>query len=54
MSKKLFTGTVIGVVGGASGYWFASNAFERQTVENSFTTNYEPSPCARWDWNWDQ
>uniref|UniRef100_A0A182Q424 Serine/threonine-protein phosphatase PGAM5, mitochondrial n=1 Tax=Anopheles farauti TaxID=69004 RepID=A0A182Q424_9DIPT len=53
MSKKIVSGTMIGVVGGVTGYWFVSKTVERQTVENSFTTNYEPSACARWDWNWD-
>ncbi|XP_052891064.1 serine/threonine-protein phosphatase Pgam5, mitochondrial isoform X1 [Anopheles moucheti] len=53
MSKKLVSGTVIGAIGGVSGYWFISKTSERRTVENSFTTNYEPSSCARWEWNWD-
>ncbi|XP_050070725.1 serine/threonine-protein phosphatase Pgam5, mitochondrial isoform X1 [Anopheles maculipalpis] len=53
MSKKVLSGTVLGLVVSASGYWYVTNTIERRMVENSFTTNYEPSPCAKWDWNWD-
>ncbi|XP_053680739.1 serine/threonine-protein phosphatase Pgam5, mitochondrial [Anopheles nili] len=53
MTKKFVSGTIVGVVGGAAGYWFVTKSIEQRTVLNSFTTNYVPSPCARWDWNWD-
>ncbi|XP_058130150.1 serine/threonine-protein phosphatase Pgam5, mitochondrial [Anopheles ziemanni] len=53
MTKKFVSGTVVGVVGGAAGLWLVTKTIDRQTVFNSFTTNYEPSPCAQWDWNWD-
>ncbi|ETN58734.1 serine/threonine-protein phosphatase PGAM5, mitochondrial [Anopheles darlingi] len=52
MSKKFVTATAIGI-SGVAGYWFSTNPSERHTVFNSFTTNYEPSACARWDFNWD-
>uniref|UniRef100_A0A2M4BVZ7 Serine/threonine-protein phosphatase PGAM5, mitochondrial n=1 Tax=Anopheles marajoara TaxID=58244 RepID=A0A2M4BVZ7_9DIPT len=52
ISKKFVAATAISV-SGVAGYWFSTNSSERHTVFNSFTTNYEPSACARWDFNWD-
>ncbi|XP_052866768.1 serine/threonine-protein phosphatase Pgam5, mitochondrial [Anopheles cruzii] len=57
MSKKLISATAIGV-SGVAGYWLitrngTTELTDRHTVLNSFTTNYEPSPCSLWDHNWD-
>lgn len=45
---------VLGGAGGASIYWYLDRkVVPKATVLNSWTTNFEPSPCAKWDSNWD-
>ena len=44
----------LGATSGAAVYWYATNNLqEKKTVFNSWTTNYECSPCGKWDKNWD-
>lgn len=48
-SKKLLLG--VGVVSGAATFYYLNS--DRFRAFASWTSNYEPSPCARWDDNWD-
>lgn len=37
---------------GLATYYLIDRKFQK--VHNSWTTNWEPSICAKWDENWDQ
>ncbi|XP_062565464.1 serine/threonine-protein phosphatase Pgam5, mitochondrial-like isoform X1 [Armigeres subalbatus] len=39
--------------GGAAGFWFLQRTYNERKAFNSWTTNFEPSTCAKWDFNWD-
>lgn len=44
----------LGGVGGASLYWYVDRRVKpNAVVHSSWTTNFEPSACAKWDPNWD-
>ncbi|CAG9770326.1 unnamed protein product [Ceutorhynchus assimilis] len=49
-SRKLILG--LGAVTGATTFYYLNN--DRFKAFASWTSQYEPSPCARWDENWDQ
>ncbi|GAB0098506.1 Serine/threonine-protein phosphatase Pgam5, mitochondrial [Sergentomyia squamirostris] len=44
---------LFGAFGGATAYYFYIRKKETSTVLNSWTTNFKPSKCAKWDPNWD-
>lgn len=49
-----FGAVFLGGVGGASVYWYVDRKVKPNAVVlNSWTTNFEPSACAKWDYNWD-
>lgn len=49
-----FGAVCMGGVGGASLYWYVDRRVKPNSiVKNSWTTNFEPSACAKWDHNWD-
>uniref|UniRef100_A0A7G3AY73 Serine/threonine-protein phosphatase PGAM5, mitochondrial n=1 Tax=Lutzomyia longipalpis TaxID=7200 RepID=A0A7G3AY73_LUTLO len=50
--QKIST-VLFGAVGGATAYYFYTRKQESNTVFNSWTTNFEVSPCGKWDSNWD-
>lgn len=39
--------------GGAASFWYVQRNLDERKVLNSWTTSFEPSPCAKWDFNWD-
>ncbi|KAL1502431.1 hypothetical protein ABEB36_007572 [Hypothenemus hampei] len=48
--RTILVGLGTTISGVASFYYFSS---DKHIAFNSWTSNYEPSPCARWDDNWD-
>lgn len=44
----------MGGLGGASLFWYVDRKVKPNAlVFNSWTSSYEPSICAKWDYNWD-
>ncbi|XP_030767037.1 serine/threonine-protein phosphatase Pgam5, mitochondrial-like isoform X2 [Sitophilus oryzae] len=41
---------MLGAVSGLAGFYYLK---EKNVAFTSWTSNYEPSPCAKWDENWD-
>uniref|UniRef100_A0A1L8DKM7 Serine/threonine-protein phosphatase PGAM5, mitochondrial n=2 Tax=Nyssomyia neivai TaxID=330878 RepID=A0A1L8DKM7_9DIPT len=50
--QKIST-VLVGAVGGATAYYIYTRKQQANTVFNSWTTNFEVSPSAKWDFNWD-
>lgn len=48
-TKRLLLGLT--AVSGVATFYYMNNSHK---VHNSWTTNYTPSPFAKWDENWDQ
>lgn len=49
--KKILLG--LGAMsGGVATFYYLNN--DKHRAFASWTSNYEPSPCAKWDENWDQ
>lgn len=59
-SSRKFALFTAGALSGLAGYYALNKSdrvekiLETKKVFNSWTTNYTPSPFAKWDENWDQ
>lgn len=55
--KTLGGSLLVGAISGAATYYYCAlnEGFKPKgrLVHNSYTTNFEPSACAKWDKNWD-
>lgn len=49
-----YTAIILGTAGGVGGIYYVLTRKEPRQVYNSWTTNTIVSPCAVWDFNWDQ
>nr|XP_019532781.1 serine/threonine-protein phosphatase Pgam5, mitochondrial-like isoform X2 [Aedes albopictus] len=43
----------VAAAGGAAGFWYVQRQYDERKVLASWTTSFEPSACAKWDFNWD-
>lgn len=43
----------VAAAGGAAGFHYVQRSYDERKVFNSWTTSFEPSACAKWDFNWD-
>lgn len=43
----------VAATGGAAGFYYVQRTYDERKVFNSWTTSFEPSTCAKWDFNWD-
>lgn len=43
----------VAAAGGAACFYYVQRTYDERKVFNSWTTSFEPSTCAKWDFNWD-
>ncbi|XP_065091422.1 serine/threonine-protein phosphatase Pgam5, mitochondrial isoform X2 [Ochlerotatus camptorhynchus] len=53
MRMQKVASVAVAAAGGAASFWFAQKTLDERKVLNSWTTSFEPSSCAKWDFNWD-
>lgn len=53
MRMRKVASMAVSAAGGAVGFWYLQRTYNERKALNSWTTNFEPSACAKWDYNWD-